>query len=383
MLPELSRDEILRYSRHLLIPEVGLDGQRKLKNSSALIVGTGGLGSPVSLYLAAAGVGRIGLVDYDVVDSSNLQRQIIHGTSTIGKLKVESAKAKLLDLNPDIQVDVYNEPYTSENALRIAKEYDIILDGTDNFPTRYLTNDVAVFLGKPNVYASIFRFDGQVSVFYAKEGPCYRCLFPEPPPPGLVPSCAEGGVLGVLPGTIGTLQATEALKVLLGIGEPLIGKLLLYNALDMTFDFVKLKKNPNCRVCGPNADIKELIDYEEFCGVPSHDHEDDSAISSHDITAAELSERVKTNHLKLLDVREPHELKISAMPNAINIPLGQLAGRLSELNSADDMVVLCKSGSRSMRALELLTSAGFKKVKNLKGGINAWAREVDTELPIY
>jgi sulfur-carrier protein adenylyltransferase/sulfurtransferase len=383
MLPELNREEILRYSRHLLIPEVGLEGQRKLKNSSALIVGTGGLGSPVSLYMAAAGVGRIGLVDYDVVDSSNLQRQIIHGTSTIGKLKVESAKAKLLDLNPDIQVDVYNEPYTSENALRIAANYDIILDGTDNFPTRYLTNDVAVFLGKPNVYASIFRFDGQVSVFYAKEGPCYRCLFPEPPPPGLVPSCAEGGVLGVLPGTIGTLQATEALKVLLGIGEPLIGRLLLYNALDMTFDFVKLKKNPNCRVCGPNADIKELIDYEEFCGVPSHDHEESNAVNSFDITAKELAERVKTNHLKLLDVREPHELEISKIPSAINIPLGQLAGRLSELDSADDMVILCKSGSRSMRALELLSSAGFKKVKNLKGGINAWAREVDTELPVY
>jgi sulfur-carrier protein adenylyltransferase/sulfurtransferase len=383
MLPELNREEILRYSRHLLIPEVGLEGQRKLKNSSALIVGTGGLGSPVSLYLAAAGVGRIGLVDYDVVDSSNLQRQIIHGTSTIGKLKVESAKAKLLDLNPDIQVDVYNEPYTSENALRIAANYDIILDGTDNFPTRYLTNDVAVFLGKPNVYASIFRFDGQVSVFHAKEGPCYRCLFPEPPPPGLVPSCAEGGVLGVLPGTIGTLQATEALKVLLGIGEPLIGRLLLYNALDMSFDFVKLKKNPNCRVCGPNADIKELIDYEEFCGMPSHDHEESNAVNSFDITAKELAERVKTNHLKLLDVREPHELEISKIPSAINIPLGQLAGRLSELDSADDMVILCKSGSRSMRALELLSSAGFKKVKNLKGGINAWAREVDTELPVY
>jgi adenylyltransferase/sulfurtransferase len=383
MLPELSREEILRYSRHLLIPEVGLEGQRKLKNSSALIVGTGGLGSPVSLYMAAAGVGHIGLVDYDVVDSSNLQRQIIHGTSTIGKLKVESAREKLLDLNPDIQVDVYNEPYTSENALRIAKDYDIILDGTDNFPTRYLTNDVAVFLGKPNVYASIFRFDGQVSVFYAKEGPCYRCLFPEPPPPGLVPSCAEGGVLGVLPGTIGTLQATEALKVLLGIGDPLIGRLLLYNALDMSFDFVKLKKNPNCRVCGPNADIKELIDYEEFCGVPSHDHEDANAGSSFDITARELSERVKTNHLKLLDVREPHELEISAIPDAINIPLGQLAGRLSELDSAEDMVVLCKSGTRSMRAIELLSSAGFKKLKNLKGGINSWARDVDTNLPIY
>jgi len=383
MLPELSRDEILRYSRHLLIPEVGLAGQRKLKNSSALIIGTGGLGSPVSLYLAAAGIGRIGLVDYDVVDSSNLQRQVIHGTSTVGKLKVESARAKLLDLNPDIQIDVYNEPYTSENALRIAKDYDIILDGTDNFPTRYLTNDVAVFLGKPNVYASIYRFDGQVSVFYAKEGPCYRCLFPEPPPPGLVPSCAEGGVLGVLPGTIGTIQATEALKVLLGIGEPLIGKLLLYNALDMSFDFVKLKKNPNCRVCGPNADIKELIDYEEFCGVPSHDHDEESAGAGWDITVQELAERVKTNHLKLVDVREPHELEISRLPNATNIPLGQLAARLSELDSADDMVLFCKSGARSTRALELLTSAGFKKVKNLKGGINAWAREVDTSLPIY
>ena len=383
MLPELSRDEILRYSRHLLIPEVGLEGQRKLKNSSALIIGTGGLGSPVSLYLAAAGIGRIGLVDYDVVDSSNLQRQVIHGTSTIGKLKVESARAKLLDLNPDIQVDVYNEPYTSDNALRIAADYDIILDGTDNFPTRYLTNDVAVFLGKPNVYASIYRFDGQVSVFYAQEGPCYRCLFPEPPPPGLVPSCAEGGVLGVLPGTIGTLQATEALKVLLGIGEPLIGKLLLYNALDMSFDFVKLKKNPNCRVCGPNADIKELIDYEEFCGVPSHDHEEGSAGVGKDITVQELSERVKTNHLKLLDVREPHELEISKLPNAVNIPLGQLAARLSELDSAEEMVIFCKSGSRSARGLELLASAGFKKVKNLKGGINAWAREVDKDLPVY
>ena len=384
MYPELSRDEILRYSRHLLIPEVGLEGQRKLKASSALIIGTGGLGSPVSLYLAAAGIGRIGLVDYDVVDSSNLQRQVIHGTSTVGKLKVESAKSKLLDLNPDIQIDIYNEPYTSENALRIAKDYDIILDGTDNFPTRYLTNDVAVFLGKPNVYASIYRFDGQVSVFYAKQGPCYRCLFPEPPPPGLVPSCAEGGVLGVLPGTVGTLQATEALKVLLGIGEPLIGKLLLYNALDMTFDFVKLKKNPNCRVCGPNADIKELIDYEEFCGVPSHDHGDEgSAGVGWDITAPELAERVKTNHLKLLDVREPHELEISALPNAKNIPLGQLAARLSELDSAEDMVVFCKGGTRSARALELLVSAGFKKVKNLKGGINAWAREVDQNLPLY
>ena len=383
MLPGLTREEILRYSRHLLIPEVGLEGQRKLKGSSALVIGTGGLGSPVALYLAAAGVGRIGLVDYDVVDSSNLQRQVIHGTNGIGKLKVESARDRMLDLNPDIEVEVYNEPFTSENAMRIAKDYDVIIDGTDNFPTRYLTNDVSVFLGKPNIYGSIFRFDGQVSVFYAKEGPCYRCLFPEPPPPGLVPSCAEGGVLGVLPGTIGTLQATEALKVLLGIGDPLIGKLLLYNALDMSFDFVKLKKNPKCRVCGPNADIKELIDYEEFCGVPGHDHEEGSAGTGWDITASELSERVKTNHFKLLDVREPHELEISKLPNAVNIPLGQLAGRLAELDSAEDMVVFCKGGTRSARALELLVSAGFKKVKNLKGGINAWAKDVDMNLPVY
>lgn len=387
MLPELSREEILRYSRHLLIPEVGLEGQRKLKNSSALIVGTGGLGSPVALYLAAAGVGRIGLVDYDVVEPSNLQRQVIHGTSTVGKLKVDSAKEKLQDLNPDIQIDIYNEPFTSANALRIAKDYDVLIDGTDNFPTRYLTNDVCVFLGKPNIYGSIFRFDGQLSVFYAKEGPCYRCLFPEPPPPGLIPSCAEGGVLGILPGTIGTLQATEALKVLLGIGEPMIGKLLLYNALDMSFDFVNLKKNPKCRVCGPNADIKELIDYEEFCGVPGHDHGlDGSAGAGLDISALDLKNRLSpagNSKLILLDVREPHELQISAIPNAINIPLGQLAARLTELDSADDMVIFCKAGTRSARALELLVSAGFKKVKNLKGGINAWAMDVDQSLPIY
>ncbi len=384
MLPGLTRDEILRYSRHLLIPEVGLEGQRKLKGSSALVIGTGGLGSPVALYLAAAGVGRIGLVDYDVVDSSNLQRQVIHGTSTLGMLKVESARARMLDLNPDVEVEIYNEPFTSGNAMRIAEKYDILIDGTDNFPTRYLTNDVSVFLGKPNVYGSIFRFDGQVSVFYAKEGPCYRCLFPEPPPPGLVPSCAEGGVLGVLPGTIGTLQATEALKVLLGIGEPLIGKLLLYNALDMSFEFVKLKKNPHCRVCGPNADVKELIDYEEFCGVPGHDHDEGSAGADWDISAPDLSARLARDAgLILLDVREPHELEISALPHAVNIPLGQLAARLSELDSAQEMVVFCKAGTRSARALELLVSAGFRKVKNLKGGINAWAKEVDTSLPVY
>lgn len=381
---ELSRDEILRYSRHLLIPEVGLAGQEKLKAASVLVIGTGGLGSPISLYLAAAGVGRIGLVDYDVVDATNLQRQVVHGTSTVGKLKVESAKARLLDLNPGIQVDTYNVPFTSANAFEIAGLYDIIIDGTDNFPTRYLSNDVAVFLGKPNVYGSIFRFDGQASVFYAKEGPCYRCLFPEPPPPGIVPTCAEGGVLGILPGTIGSIQATEALKLILGVGESLIGRLLLYNALDMSFDFVNLRKNPKCRVCGPNADIKELIDYEEFCGVPGHDHESGSAGAEWDISAPELARRLsEADPPLLLDVREPHELQISALKGAVNIPLGTLAARLSELDSARDMVVLCKAGTRSARALELLASAGFKRVKNLQGGINAWARDVDHNLPIY
>lgn len=384
MTAELSHDEILRYSRHLLIPEVGLEGQKKLKASSALVIGTGGLGSPVALYLAAAGIGRIGLVDFDVVDESNLQRQVIHGTATVGQLKVESAKARLQDLNPDIQVEIYNEPFTSENAFRIAENYDILIDGTDNFPTRYLTNDVCVLLGKPNIYGSIFRFDGQASVFDARVGPCYRCLFPEPPPPGLVPSCAEGGVLGVLPGTIGTIQATEALKVLLGIGAPLVGKLMLYNALDMSFDFVNLRKNPKCRICGPDADIKELIDYEEFCGVPGSGHDEGSAGEGWDIDAPQLASLLQgASAPLLLDVREPHELEISWLPNAANIPLGTLAARLSELDSAREMVVFCKAGTRSARALELLVSAGFKKVKNLHGGINAWARQVDTSLPIY
>jgi adenylyltransferase/sulfurtransferase len=384
MLPNLSHEEILRYSRHLLIPEVGLEGQRKLKAASVLIIGTGGLGSPTALYLAAAGVGRIGLVDYDVVDFSNLQRQVIHGTSGIGTLKVESARQRMLDVNPDIQVDVYNEPFTSENAMRIAQEYDVLIDGTDNFPTRYLTNDVCVLLGKPNVYGSIFRFEGQASVFDARRGPCYRCLFPEPPPPGLVPSCAEGGVLGVLPGTIGTIQATEALKLILDIGEPLIGRLMLYNALDMTVEYVKLRKNPQCKICGPNPEVTELIDYEAFCGVPGHDHEEGAVGGGWDITPSELAEKLEQGQpVTLLDVREPHEVEISHLKGEHLIPLGQLAARLSELNSADEMVVFCKSGSRSARALELLASAGFRKVKNLKGGINAWAREVDPELPIY
>ena len=384
MLPNLSHEEILRYSRHLLIPEVGLEGQRKLKAAAVLVIGTGGLGSPVALYLAAAGVGRIGLVDYDVVDFSNLQRQVIHGTSTLGTLKVDSARERMLDLNPGIQVDVYNEPFTSANARPIAADYDLIIDGSDNFPTRYLTNDLCVLTGKPNVYGSIYRFEGQVSVFDARRGPCYRCLFPEPPPPGLVPSCAEGGVLGVLPGTIGTLQATEALKLLLGIGEPMIGKLLLYNALDMSFEFIKLRKNPGCKVCGPNPDVTELIDYEAFCGVPGHDHDEGSAGAGWDITATELAARLKQgDSLRLVDVREPHELEISRLPGAQLIPLGQMAARLSELNSADEIILFCKAGVRSRRALELLAGAGFRKLKNLKGGINAWAKEVDPSLPIY
>ena len=384
MLPELSHKEIHRYSRHLLIPDVGLEGQRKLKAASVLIVGTGGLGSPVALYLAAAGVGRIGLVDHDVVDFSNLQRQIIHGESRLGDLKVESARDRMLDINPEIQVDTFNEYINSENAFRIAEPYDIIIDGTDNFPTRYLVNDLCVLTEKPNVYGSIFRFDGQASVFDSRIGPCYRCLFPEPPPPGLVPSCAEGGVLGVLPGTIGSIQATETLKIILGIGEPLVGRLLLYDALDLSFQTVKLQKNPGCKVCGENPEITELIDYEAFCGVPAHGHEEGSAGEDWDITALELAAQLKKNpSLQLIDVREPHEREISNLEGSNLIPLGQFASRLSELNSADEMVIFCKAGTRSVRALEILASAGFKKVKNLKGGLNAWAIDVDPSLPIY
>ncbi|HEY5270674.1 MAG TPA: molybdopterin-synthase adenylyltransferase MoeB [Anaerolineales bacterium] len=384
MLPELSREEILRYSRHLLIPEVGLDGQRKLKASSALIIGTGGLGSPVALYLAAAGVGHIGLVDYDVVDESNLQRQIVHGTGMVGRLKVDSARARLLDLNPAIQVEAFNEPFTSANAMGIAEPYDVIIDGTDNFPTRYLTNDLCVLTGKPDVYGAIYRFEGQASVFYAREGPCYRCLFPEPPPPGLVPSCADAGVLGILPGTIGTIQATEAIKFLLGIGSSLVGRLLLYNALEMTFEYVKLKKNPDCKVCGPHPEITALVDYFEFCGVPGLDHAESSTAAGWDITALQLAKRLERgDKIRLIDVREPHELAISYIDGAENIPLGLLAAHLGELDSAQEIVLFCKSGTRSARALEILMSAGFRKVKNLQGGINAWAREVDRNLPLY
>jgi adenylyltransferase/sulfurtransferase len=381
---ELSHREILRYSRHLLMPEVGLAGQERLKQSSVLLIGTGGLGSPASMYLAAAGVGRIGLVDYDEVDFTNLQRQILHGTDNLGERKVDSALKRLQDINPDITFDVYDEPFTSENAMRIAKPYDLIVDGTDNFPTRYLVNDLCVLTGKPNVYGSIFRFEGQVSVFWAERGPCYRCLFPEPPPPGLVPSCAEGGVFGVLPGTIGTLQATEALKLLLDIGEPMIGKLLLYDALAMTFETVNLHKNPECKVCSEDPEVTGLIDYEAFCGVPSHDRDEGRLPSEWEIEPLQLSERLENgDSVRLIDVREPHEQEISNIEGSELIPLGSFAAHMNELDSAEEIVLYCKSGSRSARALELLAGAGFRKVKNLRGGINAWARQVDEEQPVY
>ncbi len=385
---ELSHQEIKRYSRHLIMPEVGLSGQKKLKAASALLIGTGGLGSPLAMYLAAAGVGRIGLVDYDVVDASNLQRQVVHGTATIGKLKVESARDRILDINPDIQVDVYNELFTSATAMRIAEPYDIIIDGTDNFPTRYLVNDVCVLLGKPNVYGSIFRFEGQASVFWAEHGPCYRCLFPEPPPPGLVPSCAEGGVFGVLPGTVGTIQATEAIKLIIGAGDVLVGRLLLYDALAMTFDEVKLRKNPNCLVCSDHPTVTELIDYEQFCGMPMHDHEGDvGSGEGWDISAPELRQKMEANggvrNFRLIDVREPHEWEIAHIEGAELIPLGQIVAHMNEFDSAQDIVLMCKSGARSGRTLDLLRGAGFRKLKNLKGGITAWAREVDPEVPTY
>jgi molybdopterin/thiamine biosynthesis adenylyltransferase/rhodanese-related sulfurtransferase len=378
MLPELTRAEILRYSRHLLIPEIGLEGQRKLKAASVLIIGAGGLGSPAALYLAAAGVGHIGLVDYDVVEVTNLQRQVIYATGMLGQRKVISGRQRLLDLNPDIHVEAFDEPFTSSNARRIAAPFDVILDASDNFPTRYLTNDLCVLTGKPLVYGAVFRFDGQASIFDARVGPCYRCLFPEPPPPGLVPTCSDAGILGVLPGTIGTIQ------LLLGIGSSLVGRLLLYNALDMSFEYVKLKKNPHCKVCGEVPQVTDLIDYDAFCGVPALGHEQESAGIDRDITVKELAARIRQgDNIRLIDVREPHELAISSLPGEQLIPLGQLASRLPELNRAEEIILFCKTGTRSRRALELLVSAGFRKVRNLKGGINAWAREVDPKLPEY
>ena len=380
---ELSREEVLRYSRHLMIPEVGLEGQRKLKAASVLLVGTGGLGSPIALYLAAAGVGRIGLVDYDIVDSSNLQRQVIHATSRIDKLKVESARRQMLDLNPYIQVETFNEVFNAQNAGPISSSYDILVDGSDNFPTRYLLNDLAVFTGKPYIYGSIFRFEGQVSVFDARRGPCYRCLFPEPPPPGLVPSCAEGGVFGVLPGTIGTLQATEVIKLILGIGEPMIGKLLLYDAMDTSIQIVKLRKNPACKVCGESPQITELIDYEAFCGVPARD--DHQGISTPwDTGPQELAARLKQDVPPILiDVREPVEQQISSLPGSLSLPLSQLNLHLAELDPSREYVLFCRTGVRSLQAIQIMHTAGFKNLQNLRGGINAWAKQVDTGMFQY
>ncbi len=379
----LSNEEIARYSRHLIMPEVGMAGQRRLKQGSVLLIGTGGLGSPLALYLAAAGVGHIGLVDFDVVDASNLQRQIVHGTSTVGIAKTESAKRRLQDLNPYIEITTYETRITSQNALDLMRPYDVIVDGTDNFPTRYLTNDACVLLGKPNVYGSIFRFEGQATVFSTRDGgPCYRCLYPEPPPPGLVPSCAEGGVLGVLPGVIGTIQATEVIKLLTGIGEPLIGRLLLYDALSMRFRELKLRRNPSCPVCGDHPTITELIDYEQFCGIVP---EEQTLSNQFEITPRELAEWLeRSDRPFLLDVRNPYEVAIASIPGTDKlIPIDQLPERINELDPSREMVVYCRSGARSGRAVELLKSVGFRKVKNLVGGILRWADEVDPSLPKY
>ncbi len=379
MLSQISQEEIIRYSRHLLIPEVGLQGQCKLKEASVLLVGTGGLGSPLGLYLAAAGVGHIGIVDYDVVDCSNLQRQVIHDTSRVGKLKVESARQRMLDLNPHIQVDAYNEVFSGENAEYLAAGYDILVDGSDNFPTRYLINDLCVLTGRPYVYGSIFRFEGQVSVFDARSGPCYRCLFPEPPPPGSVPTCAEGGVFGVLPGTVGTIQCTEVIKLILGIGEPLIGRLLLYDALDLTFHMVQLRKNSNCKVCGPNPQVTHLIDYEQFCGVPTRGVHTPLGIP--EISVQELAARLDRGEtVHLLDVREELEGQFSQLPGAKVIPLAQLQTHLDALDPSVEWVVFCRNGVRSARAVELLRQSGYSRISNLHGGILAWAEEVDTRM---
>lgn len=387
---QLSHEEVQRYSRHLIMPEVGVAGQKKLKAASVLLIGAGGLGSPLAMYLAAAGLGRLGLVDYDVVDYTNLQRQIIHGTKDVGRLKLDSAKARILDINPHVQVDTYEVPLTSANALEIFAPYDIVIDGTDNFPTRYLTNDACVLLGKPNVYGSIYRFDGQASVFYAKEGPCYRCLFPEPPPPGLVPSCAEGGVLGILPGVIGAIQATEAIKLILGIGDSLIGRLLLYDALTMTMEEVYLRKNPDCPVCGENPTVTELIDYEQFCGVPAHDHSLYQTAAAGEtvstITPQELHARLQRgDRLRLVDVREPHEWDIANLGHlgATLIPKNKVLEQMGELDTATETVVYCRSGARSADAIRTLQQHGFKKLLNLTGGINRWAAEVEHALPQY
>ncbi len=384
MAVDLTQEETLRYSRHLLIPEVGLAGQRKLKNTSVLIVGTGGLGSPVALYLAAAGIGHIGLVDYDRVDASNLQRQVIHDSQHVGALKIESARERMLALNPYLQVDIYNEAISSENAERISAGYDILVDGTDNFPTRYLLNDLAVLTGRPYVYGSIFRFEGQVSVFDARTGPCYRCLFPVPPPPNSVPSCGDSGVFGVLPGTIGTIQATETIKLALGIGETLAGRLLLYDALEMSIQMVKLRKNPACPVCGPQPQITGLIDYEQFCGVPAVNINENRVGSGRDVDPAELADRIKQGELlTLIDVRDPVEQQVSALPGAVAIPLEKLGQRMKTMDPQEEYVLFCRTGVRSARGVRQMLAAGFPHVLNMVGGINAWADQVDPSLRKY
>jgi MoaD family protein len=382
--PELSNEEVQRYSRHLILPEVGPDGQRRIKAGRVLCVGAGGLGSPAALYLAAAGVGTIGVIDFDAVDLSNLQRQILHGTPDVGRSKLQSAKDRITALNPNVRVESYETALTSKNALEIFKDYDVILDGTDNFATRYLVNDACVILNKPNAYGSIFRFEGQASVFATKGGPCYRCLYPEPPPPGLVPSCAEGGVLGVLPGIIGTIQAMETIKLILGIGEPLIGRFLIFDALRMKFRELKLRKDPDCPVCGTHPTVKELIDYEQFCGVTPAAAAGEAPADDRDITSVELNERLQRGEpLLILDVREPQEYQINRIEGSTLIPLGELGQRYVELDPSQEIIAQCKSGVRSAKAADFLRQKGFRRVRNLRGGILDWIDKVDRSQPKY
>jgi adenylyltransferase/sulfurtransferase len=381
-LPPLDNDEIARYSRHLILPEVGMEGQQRLKAASVLCIGAGGLGSPLALYLTAAGVGRIGIVDFDVVDVSNLQRQVLHGTSGVGTSKLESARARLLDLNPHVQVDTYEEALTSDNALALLAGYDVIVDGTDNFPTRYLVNDACVLLGKPNVYGSIFRFEGQASVFGHDGGPCYRCLYEEPPPPGLVPSCAEGGVLGILPGIIGVIQATETIKIILGKGTTLSGRLLLYDALEMEFRQLKLRKNPDCVICSEGATQTGLIDYQQFCGAPAQEAEEPQRYE--DLSVKEISQRLADGWEPfILDVRKQHEADIVTLDADVLIPHEDVGTRIAEVPRDRDILVHCKLGGRSAQAAQVLGRAGYEGVFNMAGGITAWATEIDTSLPTY
>jgi adenylyltransferase/sulfurtransferase len=381
----LSAQEVARYSRHLIMPEVALEGQKRLKAARVLLIGAGGLGSPLGLYLAAAGIGRIGLVDFDVVDFSNLQRQVLHGTPDVGRPKLQSAKERLQAINPEVRIDLYETRITSANAFAILEPYDIVIDGTDNFPTRYLVNDACVLLKKPNVYGSIFRFDGQASVFYPPQGPCYRCLYPEPPPPGEVPSCAEGGVLGILPGLIGCIQATEAVKLLLGKGEPLIGRLLLYDALQMSFQEFKVRRNPKCPLCGDHPTITKLIDYEQFCGLRGQETPAPAATGGpSETTVEELKRRLdRQEKVLILDVRNPEECQICRIPGSTLIPLPELPQRFHELDRDREIIVHCKSGMRSLKAQNFLREKGFGKIINLKGGILAWADKIDPAMPKY